>query len=245
MVDNIWINGPLELIQHGFSHIQKENDFDLRIAMISIDNAAELAIKTYLALNKRSLSIDYKRYKESIQRFPVMLNLLQEFIPNKISNEELDGIEMFHNLRNNLYHQGNGITVQLNAVNQYLVIVKDLISRLFDVEIEDKINYESSDNEFLLNGEFLLEWRKLEQNLIKICDLLGFNQGRFISPRGCIKILNDNNKINKETYYNFMSLNTFKNELVHSVRNASSDEFKIKIESIKKLNKDLIEEFSL
>ena len=52
--------------------------------MINIDNSIELAMKKYLALNKQSLSMTYKRFKDSLQRFPVMLNIIQEFIPDKM-----------------------------------------------------------------------------------------------------------------------------------------------------------------
>ncbi len=53
-----WINGPIELLNHGFKHLQEGNDFDLRIGMISIDNALEVGIKTYLTLNRRQLEIE-------------------------------------------------------------------------------------------------------------------------------------------------------------------------------------------
>lgn len=79
-----------------------------------------------------------------------MLNLIQEFVTDKVSNEELDGIEMFHNLRNSLYHQGNGITVQLNIINRYAIVAQDLISRLFDVDLDKKITSIISDDNFSL-----------------------------------------------------------------------------------------------
>jgi hypothetical protein len=44
---------PRELLDHASSHLTEGKDFDFRISMISIDNAVELAIKTYLGLPKR------------------------------------------------------------------------------------------------------------------------------------------------------------------------------------------------
>ncbi len=245
MFDNIWINGPVELLQHGLLHIQEDNDFDLRIAMISIDNSVELTIKTFLVLNKRILGINYNRYKNSIQKFPLMLNLLQEFIPDKISYEELDGIEMFHNLRNSLYHQGNGITIQLKIVNRYAAISKDLISRLFDVDIEDKVISKSSNDFFSLSGEFLLVWRKLELNLINISGLLESKMRSHISPRQAIDVLMKENKIDKEIYYNIRELNSFKNEFIHGVRDPSLEDLENRIKMLKHLNTKLVEEFNL
>ena len=47
---NPWIDGPRELLQHAIDHLTQGDDFDRRVAMISIDNAVELTIKTYLGL---------------------------------------------------------------------------------------------------------------------------------------------------------------------------------------------------
>ena len=236
MEENIWVNGPLELLEHGIKHIKEGNEFDLRIAMISIDNSIELAIKTYLALNKRTLGINRKKYKNSIQKFPLMLNLIQEFGTEKVSNEELDGIEMFHNLRNNLYHQGNGITVQHNIVNRYAIVVQDLISRLFDVDFDKKITSIISDDHFSLYGEFLLKWRELEQELRTIYYKTGLNsERRFKSPMLLIKSLNEKGIMEKQHYIPLIYLNRFRNEIVHGISNPNIEELKKRTEELKQV----------
>ena len=54
LVANPWTDGPRELIQHAVDHLALGGDFDRRIAMISVDNAVELTIKTYLGLPERA-----------------------------------------------------------------------------------------------------------------------------------------------------------------------------------------------
>ena len=46
-----WANGPFELIVHAESHLRGADDFDRSIALISFDNAIEVAITTYLRLH--------------------------------------------------------------------------------------------------------------------------------------------------------------------------------------------------
>ena len=46
-----WANGPFELLVHADGHLIGGEDFDRRIALISFDNAIEVAITTYLTLN--------------------------------------------------------------------------------------------------------------------------------------------------------------------------------------------------
>ena len=48
-----WTSGPQELIDHAMEHLKGSSPFDCRIAMISIDNAVELTIRTFLGLPKR------------------------------------------------------------------------------------------------------------------------------------------------------------------------------------------------
>lgn len=40
-----------ELLEHGMEHFLNGTEFDRRLAMICIDNALELAVKTYLSRN--------------------------------------------------------------------------------------------------------------------------------------------------------------------------------------------------
>jgi hypothetical protein len=49
-----WTDGPRELLQHAADHLNLGADFDRRMAMISIDNAVELLVKTYLGLPERA-----------------------------------------------------------------------------------------------------------------------------------------------------------------------------------------------
>src|SRR6266567_1002740 len=46
-----WTDGPFELLLHAESHLRAGGDFDRRIALISFDNAIEVAITTYLTLH--------------------------------------------------------------------------------------------------------------------------------------------------------------------------------------------------
>jgi len=48
-----WTSGAGEILRHGLQLLRKDSDVNRRLAMISIDNAVELMIKTYLGLPKR------------------------------------------------------------------------------------------------------------------------------------------------------------------------------------------------
>lgn len=67
-----WSEGPTELLQHAIEHLSTEdgpNGFDNRIAMISVDNAVELTIKTFIQLPKRvhGVKIPRSKIEESVR----------------------------------------------------------------------------------------------------------------------------------------------------------------------------------
>lgn len=157
-----WTEGPRELLDHAFKHLAKGNPFDFRIAMISIDNAIELAIKTYLGLPRRirgSEGPSRKLLQDAGSSFPDLLDLLEKFAIGKLSGLDLGDIEVYHRLRNTLYHDGNGITVDSKHVDSYLQIAKVLLNNLLGIELEkDESNPPSS-----LLGNLVTQWASLAQ----------------------------------------------------------------------------------
>ena len=126
-MDGPWSEGPKELLQHAVGHIAHDGDFDRRIAMISIDNAVELMVKTFLSLPRRKLGTkgpSRKQLEEASNSFPSVLDLLEEFAGERLTGVSLDEIEWYHRIRNQLYHSGNGITVEVARVQTYLSLAK-------------------------------------------------------------------------------------------------------------------------
>lgn len=221
-----WITGPKELLVHGINHLNQSTDFDIRMGMICIDNSVELMIKTYLGLPKRVTNIENlsrNKYNEIIQSFPKLLDALEEYCSAKLTGIDLGDIEWFHRLRNELYHNGNGVTVEKTKVLIYAEIAKNLFSNLFEIPIleEDEILEDS------LVGEYITNWIKFEK-------LLNSENGKFIPPFKKIKELYDNGKINDKTYHEFAELNKFRNDLIHGQKEPEKKSLKIMNEILNK-----------
>src|SRR5262245_41320584 len=116
--DPPWASGPGEILRHGLSLLKKDTDANRRLAMIAIDNAVELTIKTYLGLPKRvtGLGISRKDFQEIAESFPALLDALEKHATDKLTGVDLGEVEWYHRLRNQLYHQGNGLTVERTKV---------------------------------------------------------------------------------------------------------------------------------
>lgn len=161
-----WVTGPKELLEHAIAHIPGGSSFDFRIALISIDNAVELAIKTFLGLPERSRGApgpSRRELDQASQSFPELLDLLEKHASAKIQGCDLGDIEWYHRLRNDLYHNGNGITVDAAKVDSYLQIAKLLFEALFG----EKIVEQSSPPPDSL-GDFIVLWAKLEKRARKL-----------------------------------------------------------------------------
>ena len=129
-----WASGPAEILRHGIGHLEKDSDTDRRLAMISIDNAVELIIKTFLNQPKRaptSLKLTRKQKTEIGEGFLDQLDAVETLAPERPDGIDLAEMEWFHTLRNELYHQGNGLTVERDKVFAYSVVAKLLFRNLF------------------------------------------------------------------------------------------------------------------
>lgn len=159
-----WTSGPRELLEHAVGHLSLGTPFDSRIAMISIDNAVELAIKTYLQLPRRVRGTDgpgRKQFEEKSRSFPDLLDLLEEFAADRLGGVSLGDIEGYHRLRNALYHDGNGVTVDPVHVDSYLQIARVLLKNLLDIAIAGP----GIPPPHSLLGELVIKWGEFEQSL--------------------------------------------------------------------------------
>lgn len=217
MKNEPWKSGPKELLKHGLEHLSLETDFDYRMGMIVIDNSVELMMKTYLGLPKRITKLEgitRKTYEEAIKSFPSLIETMDRFAKDKLVGIELGEIEWYHRIRNQLYHDGNGITVEREKVIAYSSIAKILFENLFDekIEIEGK-KYGIDD--------FLLFWADFNKLVI--------NQGPKIYSKKNFKELF--NLSNNEDLV-LRDIMRFRNKLVHRPNEVDNEELNSKVDEL-------------
>lgn len=159
-----WTEGPRELLQHAADHLRLGGDFDRRISMISVDNAVELMIKTYLGLPERARGTKGPGRKEleaASDSFPGLLDMLDRFAAAKLTGVDLNDIEWYHRLRNQLYHSGNGITVERARVEAYFQLASALFENLFGTPP----TLDDSQVVHTRTGEFLRLWAAFDHGL--------------------------------------------------------------------------------
>ena len=133
-----WANGPFELLVHAEGHLRNGDDFDRRIALISFDNAIEVAITTYLTLNpiqRGGRSYPKAEVDKWLNNYHTKLDFLEAEIAARCSSWQVDKshIVWAHDHRNEQYHGGHKGTPEKNV----LKIVRDaalwVFAMLFEV----------------------------------------------------------------------------------------------------------------
>lgn len=211
-----WVSGPREILQHGLSLLHEDSDRNRRLALLSIDNAVELTIKTYLGLPKRitGIQISRKDFMDISESFPKMLDALEEHAGQYLNGIDLGDIEWFHRLRNQLYHQGNGLTVARDQVEVYAELAKLLFKNLFS----DDLPVDSEDEHRLL-GQFLAAWVDFERLVASLSekniDRMSTLKGR---PRAPIIAVNELLRLDVFSEQDTEKIEKFRrlrNEVVH------------------------------
>jgi hypothetical protein len=239
--EETWISGPLELLEHAAQHIKEGKEFDLIIALISIDNAVEIAIKIYFTINRRTLGLNRKKFKNAKQHFPSLLDLLWEYAPDKTSEGNLDAIEYYHKIRNNLYHDPVGIITKVKIVELYFTLADNLISELFDIREEEHKEYILSDiNEKF--KEFLEIWDKIRTNLNNFTLTKGLVP-TITKPYTISKILSTlvkNKKIQKDFANNIFTMFEIRNQIMHNKRDFNLEDLDKIIKELEEIDEELI-----
>jgi len=210
-----WATGPGELLGHGLKLLLKDTDANRRIAMICIDNSVELMMKTFLGLPHRisGIHITRKDYSDLSENYPKLLDGIEKYASDKIKGIDLGEIEWFHRLRNELYHQGNGLTVDRNNVEVYAEIANLLFLNLFGFKlIEDK------DDKTDLLGKFMNSWIQFEKMVKDMSFVLDDNE-KVRMPLDAIRFLYKNKIISDSELATLDSIRRTRNEIVHGNKN--------------------------
>jgi hypothetical protein len=133
-----WANGPFELLVHAEGHLRGGEDFDRRIALISFDNAIEVAITTYLTLhpiqrgNRTYPTNDVEKW---LNNYHTKLDFLGVELAARNLGWDVDRSHIIwcHDHRNEQYHGGNKGTPEKNVLALIRKAALWLFAVLFEV----------------------------------------------------------------------------------------------------------------
>jgi hypothetical protein len=166
-----WASGAVELLRHADSHIHLDTAFDKRIAFISIDNSVETTIRTFLSLppSKSRIKVARKDLDAVENSFPGLLTLLWSNAGGRLTGIDEADIEHYHRIRNKLYHDGTGLSVDEQYLLAYRQIAVLLLKNLFAVDLGEPKPAPTLERLILL-------WNKIEEQLAVTLKKHGFER---------------------------------------------------------------------
>ncbi|MCK4558618.1 MAG: hypothetical protein KAV45_02470 [Calditrichia bacterium] len=172
-----WQSGPIELFKFALENLKNPNEINQRISFLLFDIGVETLFKTYLILPEEvtRTPLPYaERKKYANGNFHDLLKGIKLAANTKINETDLHHVKFYHNIRNNLYHQGNGITVRQDYVNGYATTATTLLKQLLEIDLTNLIAIETSMNqENSLTKETLINIRKeLVEGISRLRDLV-------------------------------------------------------------------------
>jgi hypothetical protein len=97
-----------------------------------------------------------------------------------IKDKDLARVEFFHGIRNKLYHQGNGLTVPVAHLVEYIEVLKILFNQLLKIDLDEYLSGSRMTKEEVMLiaeikdnvSETLKTSRTLKEKLESLCDLV-------------------------------------------------------------------------
>jgi hypothetical protein len=215
-----WASGSAEILKHGLELLKNDTDANRRLAMISVDNAVELMIKTYLGLPKRvtGLNISKSEFQEFTENFTKLLDAIEKHAKAKLGGIDLGEIEWYHRLRNQLYHQGNGLTVERDKVQVYAELANILFENLFGFRL---VGAQNDDTPIL--GEFMQAWVNLELALSDAAKVVNVReidrQGHALTPLRVIEVISNAYFLTPKELEDVTQIRIIRNNVVHGAVN--------------------------
>ena len=207
-METTWASGAVELLRHADSHINLDLAFDRRIAFISIDAAVETMIWTFLSLpkSKSGISVSRKVLEDAGKSFPALLELFWSNAGYRLTGIDHLDIEHYHRIRNTLYHNGTGLSVDEQYLSAYRRIATFLLRDLFGVTPSPPKPAPTLEHLIVL-------WNRLEEQFKSKLTKAGVDRGHTYFWEDALK----KGILNRDDVQRMTELRMIRNKQVHSL----------------------------
>lgn len=140
-----WQLFPGQLIRYAIDHLHRSSEFDQIVGFLLLDVGVETLLKVFLLLPEEVTTTDmpYRERRSAAEgNFHALVRGVEKAAKtagDRLKDINLRHVEYFHNLRNKLYHAGNGITVQGDHSEQYSQIALELLDRLLEIPLKHSL----------------------------------------------------------------------------------------------------------
>ncbi|CAG0937434.1 hypothetical protein TFLX_06363 [Thermoflexales bacterium] len=144
-----WMRGSFELIRHANGHLSEAGDTDRRLALIGFDNAIEVCIDVFIRLHPKlrdGFQISREEAERARQTFHSKIEFLDRYLAaaSRPAPIPIEAIVWYHQLRNELYHSGNGMVPEIHAIEGSRDAAIQVFKALFGVDVSPMLEITST-----------------------------------------------------------------------------------------------------
>jgi hypothetical protein len=170
-----WQRGPAELLDFAIKTAQSTIHINQLVSFLLLDVCVETTMRTYLSLPDGLIETDMRyieRRKYAEGNFHELTRGVEASAKSRIGDRDLHYAKFFHALRNQLYHQGSGVTVNPEDVRGYASIAGSLLKHLLAVERTDIWEAPVGETTQVSQESFLTLKSELGKNLRRYRELI-------------------------------------------------------------------------
>lgn len=155
-----WMRGPFELIRHANGHLLDAGDTDRRIALIGFDNSIEVCIDVFIRLHPKlrgGYQVSRGDAENARQTFHSKIEFLDNYLAESADAPDIpiEAIVWYHQLRNELYHSGNGMVPEIHVIEGSRDAAIQVFYALFSVDISPALQGTPPDVTFSRDAAFI------------------------------------------------------------------------------------------
>jgi hypothetical protein len=138
-----WLQGPIEILQVANANYKSGTDTGRRQAVVGFDNAVEISVATFVNLhprNRRGIMIPREQVEKGRgQNFHEKVEFLEWLVDSigRPLGARPEDLVWYHDLRNRIYHAGNGVVPSLQNVVGSRTAALAVFRFLFDLDPEE------------------------------------------------------------------------------------------------------------
>src|SRR6266508_2069013 len=124
-----WQVMPAKIIKLALEHAEKNNDFDHQVAYLLLDIGVETTLKVFL---------ENKGQEIENLKFPALVKRVADELSKNNSSiiKEIEETIYFHNIRNKLYHRGDGVKPTEDNLKRYSELAKKVVEEILELKLQ-------------------------------------------------------------------------------------------------------------
>lgn len=155
-----WQITPTELLKQAINLLRYDTEVTRQMAFLLIDVGVETIFKTFLLLSDSitGVNVEYgERAAATKKTFHDLKDMIKKAAKDRITGIDLEKVKYYHDIRNKLYHQGDGIIPTAENTEDYMNISTELLYRLLSVDLRPLLLEEQRKNELIADRTDLVE----------------------------------------------------------------------------------------